>query len=99
MRPSRNGRPPEMGKADELLRTMGGAILESASHRGAPAAMPTATPGQASGTDRLAGVARSKAALEIPLARIAPDPDQPREEFGEEALARLAGSIKGRGLL
>ena len=32
-----------MGKADDLLRTMGGTITESASHRGAPAAMPTDT--------------------------------------------------------
>jgi ParB family chromosome partitioning protein len=88
-----------MGKADELLRTMGGAILESASHRGAPAAMPTATLGQASHPDRLAGVVRGKAALEIPLERIGPDPDQPREEFEQEALARLAGSIRSKGLL
>jgi ParB family chromosome partitioning protein len=88
-----------MGKADELLRTMGGAIQESASRRGTPAAMPTATLGQAAGPDRLAGVARSKAALEIPLEKIGPDPDQPREEFEPEALARLAESIQTRGLL
>jgi ParB family transcriptional regulator, chromosome partitioning protein len=88
-----------MGKADELLRTMGGAILESASHRGAPAAMPTATIPAVAGPDRLAGVSRSKAALEIPLARIAPDPDQPREEFEPDALSRLADSIRARGLL
>ena len=30
-----------MGKADELLRTMGGTITESASHRGTPAAVLT----------------------------------------------------------
>ena len=88
-----------MGKADELLRTMGGAILESASHRGAPAAMPTATAGPAAGPDRLAGVVRSKAAMEIPIGKIGPDPDQPREEFDEDALARLSKSIRTRGLL
>ena len=87
-----------MGKADDLLKSMGGAILESASHRGAPAAMPSA-PAAASGTDRLAGLARSKAAFEIPLARIIPDPDQPREEFVPDALERLAGSIRARGIL
>ena len=92
-------RRPEMGKADELLRTMGGAILESASHRGAPAAMPAASAGSAMNPDRLAGVTRSKAALEIPLAKIGADPDQPREEFEEDALARLAESIRTKGLL
>jgi ParB family transcriptional regulator, chromosome partitioning protein len=88
-----------MGKADELLRTMGGAILESASHRGAPAAMPAASTGSAMNPDRLAGVTRSKVALEIPLAKIGADPDQPREEFEEDALARLAESIRTKGLL
>jgi ParB family chromosome partitioning protein len=88
-----------MGKADELLRTMGGAILESASHRGTPAAMPTVSAGVVANQDRLAGVTRSKAALEIPVGKIGPDPDQPREEFDEDALARLSESIRSRGLL
>lgn len=88
-----------MGKADELLRTMGGTITESASHRGAPAAMPTAPAGSSLTSERLAGVARSKVALEIPIARIVPDPDQPREEFEDDALRRLAESIRTRGLL
>jgi ParB family chromosome partitioning protein len=88
-----------MGKADDLLRTMGGAIFESASRRGAPAAMPATTAAQASGPDRLAGVTRSKAALEIPVSRIAPDPDQPREEFDEDALRRLADSLATKGQL
>jgi ParB family transcriptional regulator, chromosome partitioning protein len=86
-----------MGKADELLRSMGGSIVESASHRGAPAAMPTA--GAALTSDRLTGVMRSKAALEIPLGKIEPDRDQPREEFEPDALARLAESIRTRGIL
>jgi ParB family chromosome partitioning protein len=47
----------------------------------------------------MAGVARSKTALEIPLDRIEPDPDQPREEFDQEALARLADSLRSRGQL
>jgi ParB family chromosome partitioning protein len=88
-----------MGKADELLRSMGGTIAESASHRVAPAAMSTATATPTLSTDRLAGVTRSKAALEIPVGKIEPDPDQPREEFDEDALRRLADSIGARGVL
>jgi ParB family chromosome partitioning protein len=88
-----------MGKADDLIRSAGGSILESASHRSAPAAMPVA-PGVSTLTpDRLAGVARSKAALDIPVEKIARDPDQPREEFEEDALGRLADSIRARGVL
>ena len=51
------------------------------------------------GPDRLQGVARSKNAAEIPVDRIGPDPDQPREEFDAEALGRLAESLKTRGQL
>jgi ParB family chromosome partitioning protein len=88
-----------MGKADQLLRSMGGIITESASHRGAPAAMPTAPASSVLSTDRLAGVSRSKSALDIPLGKIEADPDQPREDFDEEALVRLAGSLETRGIL
>ena len=88
-----------MGKADELLRSMGGTIMESASHRGTPTAMPAAPSSSTLNSDRLAGVTRSKAALDIPLARIEADPDQPREEFDDDALNRLTDSIRARGVL
>ena len=45
-----------MGKAEELLKAMGGAIQESASHRGTPTAMPTLAAGPGQGGDRLTGV-------------------------------------------
>lgn len=88
-----------MGKAEELLRQMGGAILESASHRSAPAAMPTTPAGSTLAGERMKDVSRSRSALEIPIARIGRDDDQPREEFEPEALARLAESIRSKGLL
>jgi ParB family transcriptional regulator, chromosome partitioning protein len=47
----------------------------------------------------LQGVARSKDVAQIQLDRIAPDPEQPREEFDEESLGRLAESLKTRGQL
>jgi ParB family chromosome partitioning protein len=49
--------------------------------------------------DRLQGIARSKNAAEIPLDKIDRDPDQPREEFEPESLARLTESIRVRGQL
>jgi ParB family transcriptional regulator, chromosome partitioning protein len=86
-----------MGKLDERKRTAGGNVAESASRRAPPvlAAAPLAGLNPA----RMEGVARSQAAMEIPLEKIERDPMQPREEFDAEALARLAESIKARGLL
>jgi ParB family chromosome partitioning protein len=49
--------------------------------------------------DRLQGIVRSKNAADIPLDKLAPDPDQPREEFDEDSLARLAESLRTRGQL
>ena len=44
-------------------------------------------------------MAKSKNAVEVPLDKIVPDPDQPREEFEPESLERLAESLKARGQL
>jgi ParB family chromosome partitioning protein len=35
----------------------------------------------------------------VPLSAVAPNPDQPRKHFAEDALGELAASIKARGLL
>lgn len=45
------------------------------------------------------GITRPKDALTIEVARLAPDPDQPRKEFDSDALANLAASLKARGQL
>ena len=86
-----------MGKLDELRRAAGGHVAESASRRATP--IPAAAPPAGLNPVRMEGVARSKAALEIPLEKIERDPGQPREEFDPEALSRLAESIGARGLL
>lgn len=88
-----------MGKAETLLQAQGQAIKESAARRTTPLAMPTGGPAVALGSLRVDGSVRSKAAFDIPVSRIKPDPNQPREEFDEEALVRLAESIKSKGLL
>src|SRR5262249_58316429 len=52
-----------------------------------------------SGTQRHDGAVRMRDALSIDLARITPDPDQPRREFDPQALEHLAASVKARGVL
>jgi ParB family transcriptional regulator, chromosome partitioning protein len=85
-----------MSKLDEMRRTTAGNIDDSmgvgrgAVHGAQQAAGPSAPA-------RWQGVSRSKNAAEIPVSRIGPDPDQPREEFDAEALQRLADSLKSRG--
>jgi ParB family chromosome partitioning protein len=85
-----------MGKLDELLRSGGAHIAESMGaglERGDKNAPTSTAPA------RWQGVAKSKNALEVPVDKILPDPDQPREDFDPEALERLADSLKARGQL
>jgi ParB family chromosome partitioning protein len=87
-----------MGKLEELSRQMAGNVNDSLGV-GRPARL-AVSPAQApSAPARWQGVIKSKDALEIPVEKIDCDPDQPRDEFGEEALARLAESLKARGQL
>jgi ParB family chromosome partitioning protein len=87
-----------MGKLDELLRTGGANIDESMGvgvvrGPGTPSAVPSSAPA------RWQGVTKSKGAVEIPVEKLHRDPNQPREEFDEASLARLAESIRARGQL
>ena len=50
-------------------------------------------------TARYDGVTRPKDALTIPVAKLSPDPDQPRREFDEDELQRLAESLRTKGQL
>ena len=89
-----------MGKLDELMKTSRGIASESMGRPQAAAVMNRASaPVAATVPDRLQGIARSRNAAEIPLDKIDRDPEQPREEFEPEALARLAESIRARGQL
>jgi ParB family chromosome partitioning protein len=87
-----------MGKLDELRRAGSAAAAESmgagiAVVHGATVAGPATVPAQ------LQGITKVKNVAQIPVDKIGPDPDQPREEFDEEALGRLAESLKARGQL
>ncbi len=86
-----------MGKLDDLLKAGGANIAES---MGAGLSRPAAGEIRTSVVpSRWQGVAKSKNAVEVPVDRIVPDPDQPREEFEPDALERLAESLKTRGQL
>ena len=92
-----------MGKLDDLRRTSLGNIDESmgagrsSDGAGIRGVYPPAGPRPAPA--RLQGITRSANAAEIQIDRIEADPDQPREEFDDDALQRLADSLKTRGQL
>jgi ParB family transcriptional regulator, chromosome partitioning protein len=89
-----------MAKLDELMKASRAVAAESMGSPRSSAPMHGASPPPVAQTpERLKGVARSKNAAEIPVDRIGPDPDQPREEFDEDALDRLAESLKAKGQL
>jgi ParB family chromosome partitioning protein len=90
-----------MAKMDQLRRRAAGNVAES---MGAGLDTPALAPnphgfGPRATPPHLQGVVRSKDVAQIELDRIVADPDQPREEFGEEGLGRLAESMKARGQL
>jgi ParB family transcriptional regulator, chromosome partitioning protein len=88
-----------MGKMDQLRRQAAGNVAESmGAGLDAPAA-PAPGFGPRPAPAHLQGVVRSKDAAQIQLDRLAADPDQPREDFDEESLGRLAESLKTRGQL
>ena len=85
-----------MAKLDDLLKSGGSNIAES---MGAGIDRNGKSTSTSTMPARWHGVTKSKSAIEVPLDRIVPDPDQPREEFEPEALGRLAESLKSRGQL
>ncbi len=85
-----------MSKLDELRRTAGQNVRDSA---GADRADHQPGPVAGGAPERWRGVERSRDMALIPVAKIDRDPDQPRQEFDEEELARLAESLRIRGQL
>ena len=104
--PSFKRRPPEMGKLEKFAmnglgnaaESMGAGVpgrtaLGSALH-GATAArarLPSRRSSRASAATRTRPISRPR--------RLAPDPTQPREEFDEDELEKLAESLRTRGQL
>lgn len=85
-----------MSKLDELRRTAGQNIKDSAGADRVDQPGPTVGGGA---PERWRGVERSRDMAVIPVAKIDRDPDQPRQEFDEDELARLAESLRFRGQL
>ena len=85
-----------MSKLDELRRTAGQNIKDSA---GADRVERPEANAAGGAPDRWRGVERSRDMAMIPVAKIDRDPDQPRQEFDEEELDRLAESLRIRGQL
>jgi ParB family chromosome partitioning protein len=89
-----------MSKLEKLLQSTGANIDASMGAGRVARPLHGATaPAATTNGDRLQGVIRSKDAAEIPVSRIVPDPGQPRTEFDEDGLARLAESLRTRGQL
>lgn len=90
-----------MSKLDEMRRTSGGSIAESmGGGRSASTPIPGEyRPGPAPAPLKLQGVRRRSDVSDIPLSKIGTDPDQPRKFFDDDAIDRLAESLKSRGQL
>ena len=92
-----------MKSAKDLITRIGGNMKESMGANWqagatAPASSPVGAPFHGE-TGKYQGAARIKDALSIEVERISPDPDQPRKDFDQDALAELAASLKARGQL
>lgn len=83
-----------MAKDTDFRNRFGANLAESMGANrvsGAGGAIPSEKP------DRLDGTERLRAAAMIDVNRILPDPDQPRKEFDEDAIGRLAASLNEHG--
>jgi ParB family transcriptional regulator, chromosome partitioning protein len=88
-----------MGKLDQLERQTAAHVDESLGIGRTMPSAPVPQAPRAAAPARWQGVQKTAGAVEIPVTMIARDPDQPREEFADEALDRLAVSLKARGQL
>lgn len=87
-----------MGKLDEMRR-LGGANAGESIGVGVGPIGGLSVVQAAAGSGRWDGIVKAKNAALIPLEKIGVEPGQPREEFDEESLSRLAESLKSRGQL
>jgi ParB family chromosome partitioning protein len=88
-----------MGKMEDLLRATGGNVDESMGAGDSPRIAREAAAPAGAVPARWRGVAKAKDVASIPTDRIVRDEGQPREEFDEEAIDRLAESLRTRGQL
>ena len=82
---------------EELAAKFGGAMQHALGVGQDDTAAAAITPGNV--RSRFEGTRTARDVRLIPVEQIMPDPDQPREEFDEESLLRLAHSLDTRGQL
>jgi ParB family chromosome partitioning protein len=87
-----------MSKLDELRRGAAGNAAESMG-AGVARRSPLEGASVSIGGVRYKDLAKARGAFEVPVDKIAPDPNQPRKVFTPEDLQDLADSIRDRGLL
>lgn len=87
-----------MAKKDTLLSKLGGGLADSIGIREGESTTPSYQD-QASSKAPRTNYVRSRDTGEIDLDEVMPDPEQPRKDFDEAELERLAASIKDHGLL
>jgi ParB family chromosome partitioning protein len=88
-----------MNKSANLERRFGGHLMESLGLRKQQEPTAKAAQDAPPATDPAEGRTRARNAGYMDLSRIIPDPNQPRKEFGQEAIDRLAESFKKYGQL
>lgn len=86
-----------MGKKEELLKNLGGNMNESIGIRKAVDGGTSTKPLKKN--DKYAGRTRSRAAGEMEIERIIPDPEQPRTIFDKDDLRRMSENIGKVGIL
>jgi ParB family transcriptional regulator, chromosome partitioning protein len=85
-----------LGKAETLRAQLGNGLADSIGVRPGEALIPLAIPVAAPPPSNFT---RNRAAGEIEVDQVMPDPEQPRKEFDDEAVRNLAEDIKARGQL
>jgi ParB family transcriptional regulator, chromosome partitioning protein len=91
-----------MKAADNLRARLGDHAKESMGIGREPATAsqaPLPSSSASTGAAKYRGISEHRKSLVIPLDRLVPDPDQPRKEFDDADLDRLAASLKARGQL
>lgn len=89
-----------MSAASKFMQKAAGNIAESLGGDGVHELLAATPVGAASaGGGSTAGRGRNREAGTLDIGMVVPDPEQPRKEFDEDALARLSESLKKRGQL
>lgn len=91
-----------MKAADTLRAKLGDHAKESMGIGRGPATAahaPLPSPPAQAGAAKFRGISEHRKSLVVPVDRLVPDPDQPRKEFDQGELDRLAASLKARGQL